>query len=71
VELTFPIAALIVVCLVAVARRSREHSTVLATAEQCSHSIKALSTPTPLPKASRLLVGKRLGGDVARRTEPN
>jgi len=42
----------------------------LATAEQCSHSIKVVSPASPSPpKASRLGVGQSLGGDIARTTD--
>ena len=53
-ELIFPIAAIIVLCFVFVARRVLITHYVLVTAEQCSHSIKALSSSTAASKASRL-----------------
>jgi len=42
----------------------------LATAEQCSHSVKAVS-PTFPPSPSRLGVGRILGGDMVRTADPN
>lgn len=68
-ELISPTAALAVLCFVLVSRKVLTIDTsVLATAQQCSHSIKSIQHSS---LSSRLGMGKISGGDTARRADPD
>ena len=69
-ELNFSIAAHTVPCVGSVTKTVLINTDGLAVAEQCLHSVKAFSVSHPAPPASRLGVGKELGGDTAGTSDP-
>ena len=70
-ELFYFIVACVVLCF------GFDMKTVLIThqcfniAEECLHRVKAFPTSHTAPPASRLEVGKKLGGDMAGTANPN
>lgn len=70
-ELTFFVAAAVVLCFGLVAGQCWQHTSVLAIAAQPLPSVKALSFPHSATAASRQGVGKRLWGDAAGAADPD
>lgn len=70
-ELIGFLEAHMMVCFGFVLKHCRQHISVLPIAEQHLHTIKIFFPTLPPPPVGRLGMGKRLGSNTARTTDPN